>query len=141
MADQQSGKISEAEATRIWAATTARGPARVAAFRAADADYQRVRGPCRAAPDGGVTADVAAALTTCRKVDGQTETAIAAARDAVADWVAHMEAIADRKVGRLDPHRAMLQWLDVYRKAPVNIKKFEAAERFYRRQARCESTG
>jgi hypothetical protein len=139
MADLESGANTEAETQRIWATTRSRGPAGVAGFRAADADYQRARGACGAVPDAGLPADVAAAVAACRDVSRQTDAVLAAARGAVADWAAHLRAMADREAGRLDPHRAHLRWLAAYRAAPVNIETFRAAERVYRAHPRCEA--
>jgi hypothetical protein len=141
MTDLQSGKISEAAAKRIWAATTGRSKAGIAAFRTADAEYQQTGGACRATPEGDVTADAAAAVNTCRDIVAQTDAMLAAARRTVSDWAAHAKDIAERNAGRLDPHGAQRKWLSAYRKAPTNIEQFTAAERAYRGHARCTLPG
>jgi hypothetical protein len=141
MSDLESGRNSEAETKQIWAETRSRGPAGVAGFHTADAAYKEAVGACRKTSDIEAGAEVAAALATCRDVTEQSDAVLGAARGAVADWAAHLKAMADRKAGRLDPHHASLKWLTAYKAAPVNIKKFQAAERIYRAHTPCEPPG
>jgi hypothetical protein len=141
MADLQSGANTEAETTRIWAETRARGPRGVARFRSADGDYRQRAGACDGLPEAELPADAASAVAGCRDVRRQTDAVLAAAQRAVADWSAHLKAMADRRAGNLDAHAAHLKWLAAYRAAPVNIKKFQAAERGYGTHAPCGLPG
>ncbi|SDR76478.1 hypothetical protein [Actinopolymorpha singaporensis] len=43
----------------------------------------------------------------------------------VAEWKAHLKAMADRRAGRLDPHAAMLRWMSAYEKAPFRISAYK----------------
>jgi hypothetical protein len=141
MADLQSGRNTEAETKRVWAETRARGPQGVAGFHSAYSEYRRLAGGCDRLPEAELPADVASAVAVCRDVRRQTDAVLAAAQGAVADWSAHLKAMADRRAGRLDAHAAHVKWLAAYRAAPVNIEKFRAAERVYGAHPPCALPG
>jgi hypothetical protein len=136
--DLDAGRNTVAETERIWARTRARGPGGVTAFRAADAAYRRVAGACQQPLPADVDRSVAAAAATCRRASRQADLVLAAARGAVQDWAAHLEAMADRRSGRIGRAHAAEQWRAAYRAAPININRFDAAERVYRAHPPCE---
>jgi len=92
-------------------------------------------------------------------VEPTQRAAVSRADGAVADWAAHVQAVADllsgtntgaavgnraghrrataeRLARRLNQHEAQQMWLGLYRVAPVNIEKFGAVERVYRNHTR-----
>jgi hypothetical protein len=135
--DLDSGKNTVAATERIWERTRTRGPAGVRAFGAADAAYRRAADACRE-PPADVDSDVAAAAATCRQVSKQTDLVLAAARGAVRDWAAHLKAMADSESGRIGAAHAAAEWRAAYRAAPININRFNGAERVYRAHPPCE---
>jgi hypothetical protein len=135
--DLDAGRNTMAETERIWARTRARGPGGVTAFGAADTAYRRVAGACQQPLPADVDGDVAAAAATCRRASRQTDLVLAAARRAVQDWAAHLKAMADRRSGRIGAAHAAEQWRAAYRAAPININRFDAAERVYRAHPPC----
>lgn len=141
MVDWESGKNTEARTKQIWKRTRARGATDVAGFRAASTDYKQARDGCLHMPAEEVPREAATNVARCRDVSRQTDAVLVAAGPAVADWAAHLKAMADREAGRLDPHHAWATWLKAYKTARVNIDKFGAAERVYQDHASCGPAG
>jgi hypothetical protein len=132
MDDLESGKNTEAETKAIWTVTRERGPGRVTVFENAAAGYAEVRDVCADVDPAAMAADQREAVDACRVLGEETDKALAAARNSVAEWKAHLKAMADRRAGQLDPGVAMHTWMAAYEKAPANIDAFHAAESAFR---------
>ena len=132
MKDQESGKNTEAQTKAIWTATRAAGPAQVAKLQAAEAAYESARTACDAVADGELNSEDRAAVKGCRDFDAKVDTTLDAANRAIAEWKAHLAAMAARRAGQLDPDTAMIKWMSAYEKAPFRIGVFQRAEREYR---------
>ncbi|MEQ7009144.1 hypothetical protein ABN028_23465 [Actinopolymorpha sp. B17G11] len=132
MADLEAGRNTEAETKAIWTETRTAGPGRVTLFEQAAADYQDVRAVCADVDAVDMTAEQQGAIDGCRVLGEETDKALSAARNAVAEWKAHLAAMAHRRSGHLDPGAATTLWLAAYEKAPVNIDAFHDAEAAFR---------
>jgi hypothetical protein len=132
MADLEAGRNTEAETKAIWTTTRSEGPGRVAVFERATGDYQDVRAVCADLDTSDLSADQQATVDGCRVLGEETDKALSAARNAVAEWKAHLTAMAERRSGHLDPDVAMTTWMAAYEKAPANIDAFHEAEAAFR---------
>jgi hypothetical protein len=131
MDDLESGKHSEEHTKGIWTETRLRGPDRVTKFLKADDAYKQARDACADIKQSDLSAGQRAAFDDCKDVGEQVDTALAAADDSISEWRGHLENMAARRAGNLDPDIAMSKWLAAYEKAPANIQKFQAAEKAY----------
>lgn len=141
MSDQMAGKISETDEKAIWTTTRTRGPSRVAAFDSAYAEYQKARKACQAVDPATLNAEQRAAVADCQTIGAEVDSTLAAAQKSIDEWRAHLNAMAARRAGTLDPDTAMNKWMAAYQMAPMNIGKFERAEESYdKATATCDAT-
>jgi hypothetical protein len=131
MDDLEAGRHTEEHTKNIWAVTRLRGPDRVTKYLKADDAYKAARDACADIKPSGLSAGQRAALDDCQDVGAQIDTALATADDSISEWRGHLENMAKRRAGTLDPDVAMDKWLAAYEKAPANIQKFQAAEKAF----------
>jgi hypothetical protein len=124
--DVDAGRISSAEANRIWDETTANSPSQISRFRAAAAHYHSLRPTCQQAAGAELPAKLQSALTECQDLAALTDQTLAAARAALTDWNAHLHDMAAGPGGMLDAPAAV-----------PGIDRFYAAAHDYQRHARC----
>lgn len=147
MADLESGKNTEAETKAIWTKTRLEGPGRVERYRQAKAEYWQVHGACertlqeahrQKAGTMRLTSAQRAYVQRCQELSASVARTLNAADQAVAEWKAHLKAMADRRAGKLHPDTAQQMWLEAYRKAPTHINAFREAQAELRQaQASC----
>ncbi|MGH3368075.1 MAG: hypothetical protein ACRDOY_12820 [Nocardioidaceae bacterium] len=122
--DLISGDNTSAQTDAIWKRTRLAGPADQKAYDAAVADYEAV--------DGRGTCDEVAATSAnaadCAERMQALGPALGAGRGGMADWAAHLEAMADHAAGEFGGAHAQQMWEDTYRAAPENINEFQRAD-------------
>lgn len=131
MDDLQAGVNTQEQTAAIWTATREQGPADVSAFDAAREAYAPASPACSAFDIATMPADLRPAVESCQARAARTDSVLAAGQAAGADWASHLQAMADRRAGNLDPHSAHLAWMAAYSAAPVNIDRFGAEDVAY----------
>lgn len=124
--DVDAGRISRAQADKIWDETEAGGPDQVTAFQAAAERYRSVRASCGHAASADVPGKLRPELAGCRELAALTDQTLAAARSALAGWKGHLRDMATGTGAALDAHAAV-----------PDIERFRAAVRSYQRHDRC----
>ncbi|MFD2077509.1 hypothetical protein SAMN05421678_11220 [Actinopolymorpha cephalotaxi] len=137
MKDEQSGKNTEAQTKAIWTRTRLAGPGHVSAFTAADQAFRPAREACTKVDTAPLTARQKASVEVCRTYTDEADKAVGAARASVAEWKAHLRAMADRRAGRLDSGVAMHKWMSAYEKAPFRISAYKRADQDLRQVKPC----
>lgn len=123
--DYDAGAATLEQTRARWAATKATGDADVAAFAAAYARFDRVRGGCAdgSGPPAAVPDPV---MSTCRPEFAAASTAVAAGKAVVDDWAAHVEMMKGKE--HTDPAQYGQRWRDMVRAAPVDLDRFARAQ-------------
>ena len=137
MKDEQSGKNTEAQTKAIWTRTRLAGPGHVATFEAADKAFRPVRDACTKVDTAPLTTQQKASVEACRTYTENADKAAGAARASVVEWKAHLQAMADRRAGRLDPGVAMHRWMSAYEKAPFRISVYKRTDQDLQQTQAC----
>ncbi|SDS07402.1 hypothetical protein [Actinopolymorpha singaporensis] len=137
MKDEQSGKNTEAQTKAIWTRTRLAGPGHVSTYEAADKAFRPVRDACTNVDTAALPTQQKTSVEVCRTYTEEADKAVGAARASIAEWKAHLQAMADRRAGRLDPGVAMHRWMSAYEKAPFRISVYRRADRDLQQARTC----
>lgn len=127
-ADWLAGRISTDEKAATYKRTRLAGPDDQLRFAAVVTTYEETPG-CdgldRVSVDDAVTR--ADEIAACRDRADRAAAAIAAGNAAMADWKAHLDAMAEHAEGHMANDEADREWAEASANAPPNIDAFAAA--------------
>lgn len=136
--DLRAGKITEDEMRATWKATRLAGPGDVASVDVATSAYEPQADVCAHVEQSSVPAGLSVAMGRCLERNEAAEAAVETGRAAMADWSAHLEAMAQFADGDFDAAHAQHLWETAWAKAPVNIDAFRAADQALQSAPACE---
>ncbi len=122
--DRFAGRISESQMKVIWVQTKLAGPADVERYSELADEHPERKNACQDVD--GAPKDIARTLATCRQRQDVIKPLLSASDKAMADWEHHLADMRRSASGQA--HHAEQVWLDTWRKAPKNIKAFQAAD-------------
>lgn len=129
----EAGKFTQEQTARVWKLTRTRGQERIDAFHKAAAAYRDRAGACLAIDPGAVSGDDRQTATACGALEDEANDALSAASATIEQWQGHINAMAARLAGKLDPATAQAKWMAAYHRAPTDIARYSRAERSYER--------
>ncbi len=122
--DMLEGRMSVSKMDAMWKATRLAGPADQRRFRGAMDSYH----PSPACTHlGSVPAADKKAAADCRVRYRRAQTAVDAAKAAMADWRSHLNDMAAFAAGKVSTQQAQDNWVEAWSSAPPHIKAYEKA--------------
>lgn len=138
-ADYDSGAISQQQMLDIFAATRAAGPADLAAYEAAEAQYAPVSSGCAGLDPNGVGPRWQPVAAQCRQRASEQVSALQAGAAVVADWRAHVAMMQNKP--HTDPDAYGQMWRQMVTAAPPHLNGFTDARDALSQQPPCQPTG
>ena len=136
--DYDVGAIGRQQMLDTFAATRAAGPADLAAFDAAEAQYTPVGSGCAGLDPNALTERWRPVATQCSQRAAAQATALTAGDAVVGDWRAHVEMMQNKP--HTDPNAYGKMWRDMVTAAPPRLDAFAAARDALNQQPPCQPT-
>lgn len=142
-ADWLAGRLSDEQKAARYAETKLAGPDDQRRFHAASAEYESLEDCSELddlvdADDTDGNADV---IGACLDRQERTAAVITAGTAAMADWGAHLDAMAAHASGDMPADEANETWVQAATTAPTNINAFEDARDQWERAPECSAAG
>lgn len=123
--DHDAGAISRQQMLDLFAATKAAGPADLAAYDAATAQYEPVSSGCAGMDPNGVGEQWHPVAAQCSQRAAGMAPALQAGAAVVADWRAHVQMMQNKP--HTDPNAYGKMWRDMVNAAPPHLDGFATA--------------
>lgn len=132
--DLDKGKITVAQARKIWDQTHARGSSDMNAFDAQRIVYERQEDACKKMPSD-LPEKYQATISSCQKRSAAISVTMEAGKKVGDEWSAHV--LAERDKENIPSYDYHLMWVKAVKKAPKALGKFDEAYGKYKKTAKC----
>lgn len=132
--DLDRGKITVAQARKIWDDTHERGSSDMNAFDAQRIVYERQEGACKKMPTG-LPEKYQNTIESCEKRAAAISVTMTAGKKVGDEWSAHV--LAERDKENIPSYDYHLMWVKAVKKAPKALNNFDDAYGTYKETAKC----